>query len=415
MIWSSPDSAGMNKTDQVIIAGAGPVGLITGLSLARQGVPVTILEAADTLNKESRAATFHSPTLDIFAELGFVDALLDVGLCIPVMRLADAGVGEAVELSFEVLQRRGVTRYPYDFCLSQGVVVSAAFEACTREPNIDMLFEHEVVGVEQHGDTVSVQCETVNGGKRFTAPWLIGADGSSSAVRKSLGIQYQGFTWTDRFLIIETHVDMTDLYGPVTFIANGPDWRLVLMIPEGPEEEEWSTRIVSSIADTMTDAEAMASPRLEEILQALKPKNTCYEVTSTTIYSVHQRVADTFRKGRTLLAGDAAHINSPLGAMGLNSGIHDGINAAEKLALVAKGQADDALLDLYNRQRRSTSIDFIQKKSIENKRRQEETDLDKRQEAIAMFRSFAADEERLFAFAKGWQMYDSLEYAQSIT
>lgn len=400
--------------DRVLIAGAGPVGLVTGLSLARQGVPVTILEAGIDLAMHSRAATFHSPTLEIFEELGFIDPLLKMGLCVRVMRMADAGLGETVELPFEILEKRGITRYPYDFCLSQGEVAKAALAVCRDEPNIDVLFDHEVTDIDQNADEVVVHCDTAHRRKEFKAPWLIGADGAASVVRKCADIKFDGFTWTDRFLIVEIHVDMTDIYGPVTFMANGPDWRLVLMIPEGPGKDDWSTRVLSSIPETMADKKATAAARLEKILQSLRPSDKPYSVSSTTIYSVHQRVAETFRKGRTLLVGDAAHINSPLGAMGLNSGIHDGVNLAEKLTCVAKGKADHRLLNLYNRQRRSTTIDFIQKKSIENKKRQEETDLEKRRQAMAMFHSFTHDEEALLAFSKGWQMYDSLEYAASI-
>ena len=105
---------------------------------------------------------------------------------------------------------------------------------------------------------------------------MVGADGSNSAVRQGLGIGFEGFTWPDRFLLLEVGIDMTDEFGAVEFIANGPEWRLVLKIPYGPGPDDWTTRVVSSIPEGMSDEEAVSAERVQKILQDTRPSQTPY-------------------------------------------------------------------------------------------------------------------------------------------
>lgn len=402
------------QLDSVIISGAGPVGLITAIQLARQGISVTVLEAEKTVCQDFRAPAFHSTSLDIFEELGMLEAIEKIGLKIPTMIFSDRGLNETVELPFEILSERGVTRHAYDLCIGQQALTNIAYDVIKQYDNCDVLFEHKVERVSQTAENVTVVCQTPEGEKTLTAPWLIAADGARSGVRKSLGIAYEGFTWEDRFLLIHTREDFSEKFGLVNFIADGPDWRLVLKIPFGAGEEEWVSRVVSSVPPSVSDEAATSEENLQRVMQDFCQREEPYEIVDAAIYSVNQRVAATFRDGRVLLAGDAAHLNSPLGGMGLNSGIHDGTNLADKLGKVILGEAGEELLDLYSRQRRQTTIEYIQKNTIENKKSQQEADMNKRKARMDFIKSLKEDDEGRLAFMKRWMMHDSLEFEQSI-
>jgi len=399
----------------VIISGAGPVGLITALRLAKEGITVTVLEAGKTICQDFRAPAFHSTSIDIFDALGVLEPIAEIGLKIPTMIFSDRTLNRTVELPFDILQERGYTNHPYDLCIGQQALAQVLYDALASYDNCEVLFQHEVSTVTQNSDSVSIVCNTPNGEKSFSTPWLVGADGARSGVRKSLDIPYEGFTWEDRFLLIHTRVDLTEEVGIVNFMADGPDWRLVLKIPFGAGENEWVTRCVSSVLPEMSDEEAQKPQRLQSIMQDLSPRDKPYDILESVIYAVNQRVASKFREGRVMLVGDAAHLNSPLGGMGLNSGIHDGMNMADKLSQVIKDNAGDELLDLFALQRRQTTINFIQKNSIENKESQQETDIAKREGKINFLASLADNDEGRLQFMKRWMMYDAQEFAESVS
>jgi len=399
----------------VIISGAGPVGLITALRLAKEGITVTVLEAGKTICQDFRAPAFHSTSIDIFDALGVLEPIAEIGLKIPTMIFSDRTLNRTVELPFDILQERGYTNHPYDLCIGQQALAQVLYDALASYDNCEVLFQHEVSTVTQNSDSVSIVCNTPNGEKSFSTPWLVGADGARSGVRKSLDIPYEGFTWEDRFLLIHTRVDLTEEVGIVNFMADGPDWRLVLKIPFGAGENEWVTRCVSSVLPEMSDEEAQKPQRLQNIMQDLSPRDKPYDILESVIYAVNQRVASKFREGRVMLVGDAAHLNSPLGGMGLNSGIHDGMNMADKLSQVIKDNAGDELLDLFALQRRQTTINFIQKNSIENKESQQETDIAKREGKINFLASLADNDEGRLQFMKRWMMYDAQEFAESVS
>ena len=402
------------QLENVIVAGAGPVGLITAVQLVKQGIPVTVLEAERTVCQDFRAPAFHSTSLDIFEKLGFLNEVEKIGLKVPTMIFSDIALNETIELPFSILKERGLTNHPYDLTIGQQALTNIIYKHLKGYSNCEVLFEHRVESVSQNSDSATVVCQTPEGEKTLSASWLIGADGARSRVRKSLDIPFDGFTWEDRFLLIHTRVDLTQKLGTVNFMANGPDWRLVMKIPYGLGEDEWVTRCVSSVPPGMPDEEATDPERLESIMQDLWKRDDPYKIVNTAIYAVNQRVAQRWRNGRILLTGDAAHLNSPLGGMGLNSGIHDGTNLAEKLGMVILGESNQDILDLYEYQRRQTTIDYIQKNTIENKKSQEESDMKKRAARIRFLRSLESDEEELLKFMSRWMMYDSLDYGESL-
>lgn len=400
---------------RVVVAGAGPVGMVMALALRREGIPVTVVEAGSTYCQEFRAPAFHSPTLDILDGLGMAEPMLKIGMKVPHMRFADRALGRRVDLDFGILGERGLTRHPYDLIIGQSAFAKIGYELCVKA-GVEFLFDHRVEQAEQDEHTARVVCQTAHGQVTVAGAYLVGCDGGRSAVRKSLPVDFEGFTWTERFLMIHTTENLEPILGKTIFLADGPDWRLVLKIPFGPGPNDWVTRLVSSLAPGISEQEVSDPAFLQKRFDGLVEGRTApFPIRDYYIYNVHQRVASSLRVGRILLAGDAAHINNPLGGQGLNGGIHDVVNLAGKLGAVWRSEAGPELLDLYDRQRRLTNTEYIQKVSIENKERQEETDLAKRAAGMDFMELLARDDDMRVGFLKRWTMIDSLAYANSIT
>jgi 3-(3-hydroxy-phenyl)propionate hydroxylase len=313
-----------------------------------------------------------------------------------------------------VLQERGLTENPYDLIIGQVAFARIGYEMCT-EAGVEFLFDHKVVEIGQDEGSAWVECETPTGMDEVRGRYVVGCDGARSVVRKGLPVKFEGFTWPERFLMIHVQEDFEPVFGKVVFLANGPDWRLILRIPYGPGPDDWVSRLVSALPTDM-DEQSVADPAfLQSRFDGLiAGRSQPYPIRDHYIYNVNQRVASSFRVGRVLLAGDAAHINNPLGGLGLNCGVHDAVNLADKLGKVWRGEGDESLLDLYDRQRRITNADYIQKVSIENKQRQETTDLAARNAAMDFMHAMEKNEDMRLGFLKRWTMIDSLDFAAAI-
>jgi 3-(3-hydroxy-phenyl)propionate hydroxylase len=240
-------------------------------------------------------------------------------------------------------------------------------------PHVEVRFSCRVTTVEQNGDRIIVNAETPNGKEVFDGGWVIGADGGGSIVRKSADIPFEGFTYPEKFALISTPFDLGRLgFTDTAYISHPVEWCAVFRLPHLGPPGLW--RFLYGCDPNEDDETALSDDRVEERLQAVVPKKGRYETVHRTIYRVHQRVAETFRKGRMLLAGDSAHLNNPLGGFGLNSALQDAINLTDKLSHVWRGDEDDTVLDRYVRQRRTVNIEYVQEASIRNKRTLEETD-----------------------------------------
>jgi 2-polyprenyl-6-methoxyphenol hydroxylase-like FAD-dependent oxidoreductase len=241
----------------------------------------------------------------------------------------------------------------------------------------------------------------------LAAAYVIGADGPSSAVRNVLGVGFDGFTYPERFAITSTSVDLQQLLpdlGHVNYIADPQEWLFILRTPE-------SWRVVWPVPETMSDEEAGSPERLQRQLQRVTPYEPGYPVVDHQIYNVHQRVAETFRVGPMLLAGDAAHINSPLGGVGLNSGIHDAMDAARRLARIARQGADadaDAELDAYDRVRRTVAVEYVQADTHRNTDRLRERDDAVRRQNQEEMRAISADPQRARAYMRRVSLLESV-------
>lgn len=401
-------------TDRVIIAGGGPVALFTAINLAHHGIPLTLIEQESEVCQHIRAGGFHPPSLDMMEECGLTARMKEVGYVFPKFHFMDRLTGQDVYLDMGCLEKD--SNNPYDLLALQPVLTNCAYDMLIEgNHDIEFRFNTRVDNVEQDDDQVKVHITGPNGPEVLTTPWLLGCDGSSSQVRKSLDLAFDGFTWPERFLMAHTKYDFEPEYGLVTFISDAEKWQMIMKLPYGPGADDYSWRMVCRAPDDMSDEEATSPEYTQMRMQALHPNPEPYEIYDARVYRVHQRTASKYRVGRVSLIGDASHVNNPIGGQGLNCGIHDSANFTEKFVKVWRGEADDKLLDLYERQRRLTNIEFIQKVSIENKKRMDNTDYDTRMEGRKYMESLVDNDEERRQFFLRFAMFDSLEYARGIT
>ena len=359
------------STLPVVIAGAGPTGLMCALALASQSIPVVVLESEPALTHDLRAGTFHPPTLEMMAPYGITARMHESGLKVRHWQIRDRR-GELVA-QFDLDLLAAITPYPYRLHLEQHRLTPIQLDILCGKTDAVVRFGRQVTGFTQHADRVDVAVTTDRGHETIAASWLIGADGGRSAVRKTLDVGFEGFTWPEQFVVASTPHDFARHgFALNSYISDPVHWGAVFKMPGDGPPGIW--RAACPADETLADDALLGPENVERMLQRVAPCAERYEVRYKSIYRVHQRVASTFRVGRVLLAGDAAHLNNPLGGFGLNSGIHDAINLADKLAKVWRGEADDTLLDRYVRQRRAAAIDQVQAMSIRNKRLLEEHD-----------------------------------------
>ena len=391
----------------VAIVGAGPVGLSAALFLIEQGVPVVVFERSEEPHDDPRAATFHPPTLEMLAPSGVTDQLLEQGIIADRWQVWRRNAGLVAEFDLSVLSAD--TAFPFRLQFEQHKLVKILLKELTGRPDFQIRFGESVTSVEQDAGAATVTTEF----GRYEFTYVLGADGGRSLVRKSQDISFEGFSYPERFLVVTSTYDFEpEGFAYSCYIADPEEWAALFKVPgEGPPGL-W--RIVFP-TDPEEVAEALLDRRqAERRLDRLTPRPKPYEIVHTNLYQVHQRVAGTFRRGRVLLLGDAAHVNNPLGGMGMNFGIHDAQNLARKLAEVLLATGDAGLLDLYDRQRRGAAATFLQTMTIQNKKTLEEKDPRVAEAGRALLRRTAADPALARAHLLRTSMIDGLRAADAI-
>lgn len=360
----------MRNDKPVVIAGAGPTGLMCALALGRQGIPVVLLETEPALTHDLRAGSFHPPTLEMMAPYGITERMLETGIKVRHWQVRNKPGDLVAEFDLDLLA--DVTPYPHRLHFEQHKLTPIQLDILRRDGAAQIHFGHQVTGFTQTADGVSVTVASGGTTRTIEASWLIGADGGRSVVRKALGVEFEGFTWPEIFVVVSTPYDFGARgFARNTYIADPVEFGAMFKVPDEGPPGLW--RIAYPANPDESDEALLAPERIEAAMQRFNGKPEPYDVRYKSTYRVHQRVAGTFRVGRVLLAGDAAHLNNPLGGFGLNSGIHDAVNLCDKLARVWNGE-DQSLLDLYSRQRRAATIEQVQAMSIRNKRMMEERD-----------------------------------------
>ena len=379
----------------VVIAGAGPTGLMCALALARQGVRVVVCEAEPSLTHDLRAGTFHPPTQEMMAPYGITERMHEHGLQVRRWQIRSRRGGMVAEFDLGVLADE--TPYPYRLHLEQHRLTPIQLDVLRREPSAEVHFGHRITGFEQKAGSVLVQFESEGIPGKLEASWLIGADGGRSTIRRLLEVEFEGFTWPEQFLVVSTPYDFAQHgFTLNAYIADPVEWAAVFKMPDAGPPGLW--RLAFPCDPGLPDDALLDPAAVQSRMQGFLSKSSPYEVRYQSIYRVHQRVAAEWRRGRVLLAGDAAHLNNPLGGFGLNSGIHDAMNLAGKLGPVWRGEADEALLDLYVAQRRAMTIEQVQAMSIRNKRLLEERDPAVQQSRMEELVAISRDRERSRAF-----------------
>lgn len=380
----------MIKSPSLLIAGAGPVGLSLALALSRRGIAVRVREAQSGLGSEARASTWHPPTLEMLREWGVADAIIARGFQVDRLQYWERETRTRVA-EFDYARIAGDTPFPFRLQCPQSAVTPILLDALRATGLADIRFDHSLTGFETGPDGVVATFDTPSGPRAETSDYLVGADGARSAVRKSLGLSFEGATYTDRFLLIATRFDFTPIFpgmGPVSYIFDPHEWVILMRLPD-------VVRVVFRLAEDEDEALALTDNAIQNRFAHLIGIQTGpVPILHRSTYTVHRRVADTFRRGRVVLAGDAAHVNNPTGGMGMNSGIHDAHALAAAFGTIAEGGNPEALLDAYALERRRVALELVQQVTDQNSRWMNARDLNERLERNAVLRSEAADPVR---------------------
>jgi 3-(3-hydroxy-phenyl)propionate hydroxylase len=374
----------------ILIAGGGPVGVIAALALARQNIPVHVLEAEARVNDSPRAATTHAATLEILADLGLYDEVARRGLIEPKFRIWDRAERKLiVEFDFGVL--RNDTRFPYVIQCEQHKLANMTIERLRDYPHAQVEFCARVTALEQFDDRVEVLMDAAAGPRKLIGLYLIGADGGRSTIRKALDIEFEGYTHPERFLVLTTAFAFDTEYAECSrnYFSDPDEWCALFKVSGDDRRGLW--RVLFPTRVNETDEQAIHEESVQSRLQSFFPKRGPYPVVHRNIYNVHQRVAASFRKGRVFLAGDAAHVNNPLGGLGLNFGIHDAVELAALIGRVLRRDGPPEILDRYDELRRPLNIEYVQQQTIANKKRLEEKDPAVRTKNNEALRRTAAD------------------------
>jgi len=383
----------------VIVVGAGPVGLTCALVLARGGVPVTVLEAGPALATESRASTFHPPSLEMLSDLGVLDALMERGITSTTFQYRDRRTGPIAELDLGVLA--GDTAYPFRVQCEQSKLTPILLAALLELPGAQVVFGQQVVGVDDLEGRPSVRTEA---GATYAADWVVGADGASSAVRRATDADFEGITYPERFLVVSTQEDLATVLpgiAAVNYVFDPDEWLVLLRTPE-----HW--RILFPTDPDSPDDTETDPVRVQERLRGVADLGRDWDLLHSSLYRVHQRVADRFRTGRVVLVGDAAHVNNPLGGMGMNSGLHDAVLTGRALAEVIGGDATVDELDDVLAARRDVARSYVKAVTHDNWKKLRESDEAARRAHHDELRALAADPVAARDYLLRTSMIDSL-------
>ncbi|MFP6711645.1 MAG: FAD-dependent monooxygenase [Rhodospirillales bacterium] len=402
-----------NTPERILIAGAGPVGLISALRLSQAGIPVTLFEKEDRLLDDPRAATTHPATLEMLDEIGIAEEAERQGLVCEEFYFWDRPKGEIVA-KFNHKLLADETKFPYVVQCEQFKLAKITLAKLGEFSDCEVLFSHEVTGVKQDADSVTLSVTNSDGPQEFSGKYLFGCDGGRSVIRKSSDIGFEGFTYPERFVVYSTPFDFEAERGCCyrNYYADPDEWcNLFKVAGDGPPGL-W--RAVFPTDTAQSDDEVMSDEAVQARMQKFFPKDGDYDIVHRNVYVINQRVASAFRLGRILLAGDSAHLNNSIGGMGLNGGIHDAMNATEKLVKVWRGEADDSALDVYDIQRRTTTHEFTQAQTIANKKRLETKEPEARAKNLQELRDISADPERAKQFLMGSSMLSAVRRAATL-
>lgn len=402
------------ESNPVIIAGAGPTGLALAARLGIDGVPCILLEAEPALAHDLRAGSLHPPTIEMLTRLGIGDEMHSQAIKVPVWQMRDRVEGVVAEFDLSLLSND--TPYPYRLHLEQHRLTPILLKKIRNDLfSVETRFGECVTAVSQDADGVTVKTSK---GESLRGAFIVGCDGARSIVRAAMDVEFEGFTWPERFLVASTTLELGQWgFSGAGYIADPDNWAAVFIVPDGGPPGLW--RIAYGTNPAIPDEVVLDPPaiqaRLATIMEHAGHDGTSFPLKYASTYRVHQRVATRFAENRILLAGDAAHLNNPLGGFGLNGSVHDAVNLGDKLVHVyAAGARHEVLFDLYDRQRRPVNIRAVQAMSIRNKKLLEERDPDMRAAELQRLREIAADPDRAREYLLNSSMINSVREAAAV-
>ena len=376
----------MAEIRDVVVVGAGPVGLLTALGLAKAGVSVTVIEAEPRINDSPRAAVYFPTTLTILDRLGILSDALEIAYL-------------STSFCFHLLATREVARitdtfppgspYPYNAHFGQHLLAQLVLKHFSALPGGEMRWNTRLVALAQDATGAVLTVETPQGREDIRTRWIVGADGARSTVRGLLNLPFEGHTWPDRFVATNVRYDF-ERYGfePANMMADAENWAVVARLGK---ENLWRV----TYGEDADLPESEVGRRIAERYKILLPDPTApYEVVQYSPYRVHERCAPTFRVGRALLAGDAAHACNPCGGLGLTSGVIDAAALADVLNAVIARRAPESVLDFYATDRRRVFLEVSSPIATDFKRRMSEKDPARQRADFEEFRRDANSPER---------------------
>ncbi|MGX7896518.1 FAD-dependent oxidoreductase [Tsuneonella sp. HG222] len=369
----------MGERVDVIVVGAGPVGMLTALALAQTGARVTVLEKEAQIVESPRAAVYFPSTLGVLDELGILEELNAIGF-------QNWTFGTHIpEFGYSsVVTQEPVPGIPYDYQLHAGQdAVARVAMAHALRLGVEVLFNHEVTGLDDGAEGVSVTAATPSGERTLAARWLVAADGARSAVRQLAGIDFAGMTWPERFVATNVKFDFARLgYQQANFVCDPVNMAVIAQLDR---DGLWRCTYMEDASLPVETYEERIHQRYEHFMQGSKD----YELVSSSPYMLHQRAGETLRKGHVVLVGDAAHATNPCGGLGLTSGIWTGMIAADLIGAILRGEADESVLDRFSDERRRVFWDVVTPAASENKRMLMERDPEQRQKDYAAVRALS--------------------------
>ena len=386
--------------EPVIIAGAGPVGLTIAEVLSQKGIDVIVLEKDDLPGKEWRASTFHAATMELLEPFGIADELLKVGLKADHIHYRDRKTGLYADFDCNLLKND--TKYPFRLQCPQSTYVQIVYAKIKERDNIEVRLHSKLMDIEQDDAGVTATVEGPDGTYKLRGSFLLGADGGRSTVRHLLNFKFEGYTLEERFLLVGTTRPF-DQYLPdlayVNYVSDPEEFLFILRVPGA-----W--RLLWPVPPHVSDEEALSEANVQKTFQAALNTADTFPVVEHMIYHVHQRVAEKFYEGRVVLLGDAAHVNSPLGGLGLNSGIHDAIDLSHRMLRIFEenGQNVEAEFETYAQARRAVALKYVRSISEKNTKVMTEKKEEERLRLQREMAETAADPER----AHQWLLNSSL-------
>ncbi len=348
---------------------------------------VALFESESAIDHSPRAATTHPSTLEMLAGLDLLEEFQSIGLVARYFQFWD-GATKTLVAEFDHDALRDETPYPYVVQTEQHKLSEIGLRRLALMANVEVRPGEAVVDLAQDAGSVHVTTERK---EQHAFDYVIGCDGGRSTVRKCLGVEFEGYTWPERFLVLTSLFDFRSALGCCerSYISDPEEWTNLFKVMGDDLKGRW--RAVFPTRENETDEQAFSEISVRRRMSRLCEEHPMDLLVHRNIYRVHQRVAGAFRAGRVFLAGDAAHVNNPVGGLGLNCGIHDALELADTLRLVASGEADEELLDRYERRRRPINIEYVQQQTVANKKRLEERDPKTRQANFDALRRAAAD------------------------